>query len=120
VEERELLKHFSRPLQDMKLLTKALRKKLPPLYTTEQEADPLIVCKFFSPYTNWEWYAMEFDGTDTFFGWVRGYEDELGYFSLSELEQNSPPEGTGIERDLSFTPIRQSALKRVMAAEPRY
>lgn len=104
----------------MKLLTEVLRKQFPPLYATEQEHDPLILCKFFSPYSNWEWYPMEFDGHDTFFGWVRGYADELGYFCLSELERGCPPEGIGIERDSTFTPIRQSALKQLMQAEPRY
>lgn len=104
----------------MKLLTKELRKQLPPLYATEHEEDPLIICKFFSPFSNWEWYALEFDGEDTFFGWVRGFVDEAGYFSLSELETGVPPEGIGIERDMSFEPIHLSLLKQQMAANPRY
>lgn len=48
----------------MPLLTKALRKQLPPLYATEQEADPLVLCKFFYPSHPWRWYATEFDGQD--------------------------------------------------------
>ncbi len=49
----------------------------------------------------------EFDGKDTFFGAVSGQEFELGYFSLSELEQTTGPLGLHIERDLYFklTPL---------------
>jgi hypothetical protein len=66
----------------MELLTKELREQLPPLYSQEHEADPLVLCKFFTPDTQWTWYAIEFDGSDVFFGWVVGFEQELGYFSL--------------------------------------
>jgi len=54
----------------MKLLTKELRKKLPALGATGEEKDPLVVCKFFFPGFHWTWYAIEFDGEDTFF-WLR-------------------------------------------------
>ncbi len=33
----------------MKLLTDELRKELPPLYSKENEKDPLVICKFFLP-----------------------------------------------------------------------
>src|SRR2546427_12060021 len=33
----------------LELLTKELREHLPPLYAQEQEADPLVICKFFTP-----------------------------------------------------------------------
>ena len=56
----------------MKLLTKDLRKVLPPLYSQENEKDPLVICKFFLPMTKWTWFATEFDGKDTFFGFVVG------------------------------------------------
>lgn len=94
----------------MKLLTNELRRKLPPLYATEHEEDPQIICKFFTPDSNWTWYAFEFDGSDTFFGWVEGLEKELGYFSLSELESVRGPFGLPLERDLYFEPCRLSAL----------
>lgn len=95
----------------MKLLTKELRKKLPVLYTTENDPDPLIICKFFSPVSNWTWYATEFDGVDTFFGYVVGFDKELGYFSLCELESVKLPLGLGIERDLYFDPQPLSKVK---------
>jgi hypothetical protein len=91
----------------MKLLTKALRNKLPPLYANEALglADlAVVVVKFFTPWTNWTWYATEFDGEDRFFGLVCGHEREMGYFSLSELESIKGPFGLKIERDLHWTP----------------
>jgi hypothetical protein len=89
----------------MKLLTAALRKALPPLYANDGKGDEAVaVCKFFTPDSSWTWYATEFDGEDTFFGLVSGLEEELGYFSLSELESVTGPFGLKIERDIHWTP----------------
>ena len=74
----------------MKLLTKEIMAKLPKLGSMDGK-DPAtvpIIVKFFSPYNGWSWYSTEGEqrGTDwEFFGLVRGFENELGYFTLSEL-----------------------------------
>lgn len=96
----------------MKLLTKELLAALPPLYSQEQATDPLVVAKFFYPDSSWTWYATEFDGQDTFFGLVDGYEQELGYFSLRELEDTRGGWGLPIERDRGFQPCRLSELRQ--------
>lgn len=85
-----------------KLLTAELRKKLPPLYSQDSKGDNAIaVVKFFTPYSNWTWYATEFDGEDTFFGLADGFEEELGYFSLKEMESMVWHFGLpAVERDL--------------------
>jgi hypothetical protein len=91
----------------MQLLTDELRRQLPPLYSQEAEPDPKVLFKFFTPDSNWTWWATEGSqvGTDfKFFGFVRGFEDEWGYFLLSELESARGPLGLPIERDLHFTP----------------
>ena len=89
----------------MKLLTQKIRKKLPPLYSQEDKGGKAIVyVKFFNPSGSWTWYATEFDGEDTFFGLVEGFEKELGYFSLKELESVRGHLGLKIERDLYFKP----------------
>ena len=67
--------------------------------------------KFFTPDSGWTWYASEFDNDDTFFGLVIGHVAELGYFSLSELEQVRGPMGLPIERDLHFEPKTLEELK---------
>ena len=87
------------------LLTEEIRKKLPKLYECEHLGlDAIAQVKFFTPDSNWTWYASEFDGTDIFFGLVSGLEVELGYFSLSELQTVRGPLGLPIERDLFFVP----------------
>lgn len=96
----------------MKLLTKDLLAKLPPLYSQVNESDPMVICKFFYPDFSWTWYAIEFDGKDLFFGYVDGDFPELGYFRLSELLANHGKFGMPIERDLYFKPCRLSAIKK--------
>ena len=66
--------------------------------------DALAHVKFFTPDSNWTWYASEFDGEDIFYGLVIGFEVEFGYFSLSELQSVHGPLGLPIERDLYFEP----------------
>lgn len=89
----------------MPLLTDDIREQLPELYANEDLGlDAQAVVKFFTPDSNWTWYASEFDGQDIFFGLVAGHEVELGYFSLSELEQALGPLGLPIERDRYFEP----------------
>lgn len=89
----------------MKLLTKELERRLPPLYSMEKR-DPKevpVVVKFFDPCSQWTWYATEYDPKDRlFFGYVKGYDNEFGYFSLSELESVTNRFGLGIERDKYF------------------
>jgi hypothetical protein len=100
----------------MKLLTKDLLRKLPALYCAENDPDPIVQAKFFYPDASWTWYAIEFDGEDTFFGLVDGFDRELGYFSLSELESNTPGVfRLPVERDLYFQPCRLAELKRALA-----
>ena len=97
----------------MMLLTKELRRKLPPLYANEEKKpeDVQVIVKFFDPCSQWTWYATEFNGEDSFFGYVRGLENELGYFSLFELESIKNRLGLGIERDRYFG---KHTLKEVM------
>lgn len=101
------------------LFPQEVRERLPKLYSGEElglEAQALV--KFFTPDSNWTWYASEGSPVDEngaydtgkeqidfiFFGLVAGLEVELGYFSLAELEQVTGPLGLPIERDLHFEP----------------
>ncbi len=94
----------------MKLRTHALKRTLPPLHSQDNEPDPMIVAKFFTPDAQWTWYVIEFDGEDLFFGYVVGIVPELGYFLLSELEQIRGVLGLPVERDLWFEPCRLSSI----------
>ena len=104
----------------MKLLTEELKKKLPPLYATEnvEVEDKVALIKFFHPMSSWTWYVVEGGynkdlGTWLFFGLVDGFESEWGYFTLQELE-TTKVHGLGIERDLYWKP------KKLREFHPRY
>lgn len=92
-----------------KLMTKELIEKMPALYSQEEKGlDAVAQVKFFSPYSGWTWYATEFDGEDIFFGYVEGFDGELGTFSLAELDSVTVKflgvEVPAVERDLYWTP----------------
>jgi len=95
----------------MTLLPDEIKRKLPPLYSQENVKDPIAQVKCFCPWSSWTWYVTEFDGKDVFFGKVIGFETELGYFSLSELENLRGPAGLRIERDIHFQPQPLSQCK---------
>lgn len=89
----------------MKILTKANRDALPPLYSQDGKGDEAIAfVKFFTPDANWTWYITEFDGEDQMFGLCCGHEVELGYVSFAELQTVKGPMGLKVERDLHFRP----------------
>lgn len=95
------------------LLTKVLESKLPKLYSQENNLDPMVQVKFFCPYSQWTWYATEGertpDGDFRFFGLVKGFETELGFFSLNELEATTivifGHRVPAVERDKFFDPV---------------
>jgi hypothetical protein len=101
-------------VRGMKLLTKEIRKKLPPLYAQESKGGKAIVyLKLFTPDGAFTWYLTEGSpikdesGKEVdfhFFGLVDGLEKELGYVALSELESVRGPLGLAIERDLWWEP----------------
>ncbi|MCO6438577.1 MAG: DUF2958 domain-containing protein [Phycisphaerae bacterium] len=102
----------------MKLLTKALRRRLPPLYAQDGKGGHAVAyVKFFTPDSGWTWYGVEYDGEDTFFGLACGFEKELGYFSLSELESARGPMGLPIERDLYWEPKTLSEIAPELFAD---
>lgn len=110
----------------MMLLTKEIQKSIPELYAQDglgEEAK--IYVKFFTPWSNWTWYATEAsgiladeDGNECyfslkdgdlkdfddvmFFGLVVGQASEKGYFLLSDFEKHKGPAGLMIERDRHF------------------
>jgi hypothetical protein len=90
----------------MELLPDALRVQIPALYAQDESPDPIAHLKYISLTTGWIWYVTEFDGNDVFFGLVQGSEEELGYFSLTELIAND------VQRVSHFQPTPISQLRR--------
>jgi hypothetical protein len=95
------------------LMNDAIKAALPPLYSQEQSGlEALAQVKYFQPDSNWTWYASEYDGdNEIFFGLVAGFEVELGYFSLEELEDIRGGLNLPVERDLYFEPKTLRELK---------
>ena len=101
-------------IRGMKLLPKEIREKLPALYSQDGKGGKAVVyAKYFAPSSSWTWLVLEGEpvlddsGSEIdfqFFGLVDGFEKELGYFNLSELESVTGPMGLPIERDLYFQP----------------
>lgn len=118
----------------MKLLTKEIRRQLPPLGSQDAKGDAAIVqVKFFTPWTNWTWYVLEAsavleDGTELpladsdparetdvlCYGLVDGNECELGHFALRELEAIRGLAGLRIERDLHWRPQPLSEVRAAL------
>jgi hypothetical protein len=69
--------------------------------------------KFFIPDASWSWYVLEYDRDERLcFGYVEGFEGELGYFSLAELESVRGGLGLRIERDIAFACMRLSEIRK--------
>ena len=96
----------------MKLLTKEIARKLPSIRATENQGMQAIAqVKFFSPWSDWTWYGVEYDpASKTFYGMVDGFAREMGLFELGELESVTGPFGLKIERDMYFEPTKLSEL----------
>jgi hypothetical protein len=120
----------------MELLTKELKRRVPPLYSEENVDDPLVVAKFFTPDAQWTWYVIEASTREPegcgfgencdhrplteydpehddvlFFWYIVGEFPELGYFTLSELTKVRGALGLPVERDTGFQPCRLSEVK---------
>ncbi len=100
-------------IKPVKLLTKELEKKLPPLYAQDGLEDKAMAfVKLFTPDANWTWYITERDPeTNECFGIVCGLEREYGYFNLDELSGLRGPLGLPIERDRYFEPTPVNLCK---------
>lgn len=99
-------------MSSIDILKEILKHNLPKLHATDNEENPLVRAKLFLANFSWVWYAIEFDSKNTCYGYVVGNDDELGYFTLSELYTVQDKVGTPIEIDIFFDPIRLHELQR--------
>ena len=97
----------------MSLIPQDIFNKIPNLYETENQEEKICYVKLFLPNSNWTWYIIEIDKSDynTCYGLVDGFEQELGYFSLSELETISDSFGLKVELDRNFKPTKLSKIR---------
>ncbi len=101
------------------LLPEELWANIPQLGEASEREDPMVWVKVTAPGIGWTWYVIEMSqpvaslwraDDIAFFGWVVFWEEELKYFTMSDMEI---PPGT-VTQDATFTPCRLSA---VMAQE---
>lgn len=97
-----------------RLIPQTLLSDIPNLHETAEIQEPICHVKLFTPDSSWSWYIIELSKEDmsTCYGYVEGFESELGYFSLEELESLHGSLGLAIERDLSFEPTLLSHIKK--------
>ena len=103
----------------MQLMTQEIAEQLKNQFPMGSDMEQLVVVKFFDPCGSWSWFAMNMDEDgDYIWGVVRGFEIEMGSFSLSELQEYKGRLGIGIERDLYFKPIPAKELwERLLKGE---
>ncbi len=99
----------------MELISEELLNKIPDLYETERSINPICHIKLFTPDSIFTWYIIEISKEDkhTCYGLVKGFESELGYFSLKELETIKGNLGLRVERDISFSPTALGIIKKL-------
>ncbi len=95
-----------------KLIAKNLLNRIPKLYETEEQNDPIAYVKLFLD--GWTWFITEISiDNNICFGYVISpFGAELGYFSLEEIKSIKGTLGMGVERDLSFKPTKLSIIKK--------
>ena len=96
------------------LIPKSILENIPDLYETERSLNPICHIKLFTPDAQWTWYIIEISKEDksTCYGLVKGFESELGYFSLKEIESIKGALGLGVERDISFKPTALAIIRK--------
>ncbi len=94
--------------------TKGILDDLPRLYETDGVVDcPDKIVRLHFFIGGCDWYAVEFDGKDTFFGFVNLNDPEMaewGYFTLSELD-NININGVEVDCDLFWSPKKFSEIE---------
>lgn len=97
----------------LRLIAEIKKRGIPALYAQETSADPIVYLEISLFAFPWRWFVTECEldpsGCDVlFFGYVMGYENEWGYFRLSELEEARRP----LLVDYGFKPVKFSELKK--------
>jgi Protein of unknown function (DUF2958) len=95
----------------MESLPSELMERIPKLYHTRHEPDPVVWVRLFSPVFSWRWFIAEYeevDGTAVFYGWISSSLEATGRFTQTDLASMRAFLGITIECDQNFTPCRLS------------
>lgn len=96
----------------MELIPQEIKNKIPKLYETEEQNDPIAYVKLFL--YGWTWYITKLSiDNNICFGYVISpFESELGYFSLNEIKSIKGSLGLSVERDISFKPTALAIIRK--------
>lgn len=96
----------------MELIPQEIKNKIPKLYETEEQNDPIAYVKLFLD--GWTWYITELSiDNNICFGYVISpFGAELGYFSLNEIKSIKGSLGLIVERDISFKPTALAIIRK--------
>lgn len=89
----------------MKIIDEKITKNIPNLYSQDGLGKDATVYLVLKSKNGWRWYITEYDGSDTFFGYVEGYYDEWGYISKSELNKMIS------KNEICITPTEKAKLQ---------
>lgn len=100
------------------LIPEAIATRMPRLFSTEEDPDPIVHLKWSTPDGSWTWFMWEYDPTDRLcFGLVDGFQRNWGIFSVAEIEKIRGPMGRRVERDLHFSPTPLSEIRHELHRE---
>ena len=128
----------------MKLLTKALRNKIPPLYAQEEKGlEAIVYLKLFNPCGGETWYITEASAEIEqdeeiidkalkdilpddnvidirMYGLITGSQfDELGYFSLNELKSIGLKPRMNLNQTTKTITVRDLPIERDLYFDPQ-
>lgn len=70
-------------------MIKDLLKNAAELYTQDGKGKKAVVYLVLEGINGWKWYITEYNKKENIaFGYVQGFEEEWGYISIEELEEN--------------------------------
>lgn len=70
-------------------MIKDLLKNAADLYSQDGKGKKAVVYLVLEGINGWKWYITEYSKKENIaFGYVKGFEDEWGYISIEELEEN--------------------------------
>ena len=86
-------------------MTKEIKEKAEKQYEQGSDMEQKVVAKYFDPMGSWKWFLMNMDKDEDYcWGIVKGFEVEMGSFSMAELKSMQPR----LQRDLYFEPMKAS------------
>jgi hypothetical protein len=98
----------------MESFPQELWERIPRLGSTVDQADPMVWALLANPVSGWHWYLIELEQFETDCicrVYEVGWDAQLTYFNLADLEAHAAHVGAPNELDTDFIPCRLSQLQ---------